>query len=199
MPEFAAKKPRLLQMPTVIIQDARVCESYNLKGKFCCRCSKDELSTLRLIERKRLFWRLIPGPIVPFIAETGGQNAMIVDSSALAEQVVADVLASAFDSAGQRCSTRSLRPAMASPSASTAASTRPCATSSRACGSATAMSTAALSGNGPKASGPPYLHRFATARTVSTDTTAAGGNATLLSLQEETETVASLASLVLAW
>jgi RHH-type proline utilization regulon transcriptional repressor/proline dehydrogenase/delta 1-pyrroline-5-carboxylate dehydrogenase len=44
------------------------------------------------------------GPIVPLIAETGGQNAMIVDSSALAEQVVADVLISAFDSAGQRCS-----------------------------------------------------------------------------------------------
>ncbi|MET3515839.1 RHH-type proline utilization regulon transcriptional repressor/proline dehydrogenase/delta 1-pyrroline-5-carboxylate dehydrogenase [Pseudacidovorax sp. 1753] len=43
------------------------------------------------------------GP-VPLIAETGGQNAMIVDSSALTEQVVADVLASAFDSAGQRCS-----------------------------------------------------------------------------------------------
>jgi RHH-type proline utilization regulon transcriptional repressor/proline dehydrogenase/delta 1-pyrroline-5-carboxylate dehydrogenase len=41
---------------------------------------------------------------VPFIAETGGQNAMIVDSSALAEQVIADVLTSAFDSAGQRCS-----------------------------------------------------------------------------------------------
>ncbi len=38
------------------------------------------------------------------VAETGGQNAMIVDSSALAEQVVADVIASAFDSAGQRCS-----------------------------------------------------------------------------------------------
>jgi RHH-type transcriptional regulator, proline utilization regulon repressor / proline dehydrogenase / delta 1-pyrroline-5-carboxylate dehydrogenase len=38
------------------------------------------------------------------IAETGGMNAMIVDSSALAEQVVGDVLASAFDSAGQRCS-----------------------------------------------------------------------------------------------
>ena len=44
------------------------------------------------------------GPIVPFIAETGGQNAMIVDSSALAEQVVRDVLLSAFGSAGQRCS-----------------------------------------------------------------------------------------------
>ena len=38
------------------------------------------------------------------VAETGGQNAMIVDSSALSEQVVADVLTSAFDSAGQRCS-----------------------------------------------------------------------------------------------
>ena len=45
-----------------------------------------------------------PGPIVPFVAETGGQNAMIVDSSALAEQVTSDVLTSAFDSAGQRCS-----------------------------------------------------------------------------------------------
>ncbi|MBI2236788.1 MAG: bifunctional proline dehydrogenase/L-glutamate gamma-semialdehyde dehydrogenase PutA [Magnetospirillum sp.] len=44
------------------------------------------------------------GPLVPLIAETGGQNAMIVDSSALPEQVVADVLDSAFRSAGQRCS-----------------------------------------------------------------------------------------------
>ncbi|MHB1239997.1 MAG: bifunctional proline dehydrogenase/L-glutamate gamma-semialdehyde dehydrogenase PutA [Gammaproteobacteria bacterium] len=50
----------------------------------------------RLAERR--------GPIVPLIAETGGQNAMIVDSSALVEQVVADVLTSAFNSAGQRCS-----------------------------------------------------------------------------------------------
>jgi RHH-type transcriptional regulator, proline utilization regulon repressor / proline dehydrogenase / delta 1-pyrroline-5-carboxylate dehydrogenase len=44
------------------------------------------------------------GPIVPFIAETGGQNVMIVDSSALPEQVVFDVVQSAFQSAGQRCS-----------------------------------------------------------------------------------------------
>ncbi len=44
------------------------------------------------------------GPIVPLIAETGGQNAMIVDSSALPEQVTRDVVASAFQSAGQRCS-----------------------------------------------------------------------------------------------
>ncbi len=45
-----------------------------------------------------------PGAIVPLIAETGGMNAMIVDSSALAEQVVIDILSSAFNSAGQRCS-----------------------------------------------------------------------------------------------
>ncbi len=44
------------------------------------------------------------GEIVPLIAETGGQNAMIVDSSALLEQVTIDVLTSAFGSAGQRCS-----------------------------------------------------------------------------------------------
>lgn len=44
------------------------------------------------------------GPIIPLIAETGGINAMIVDSSALIEQVVVDVMESAFRSAGQRCS-----------------------------------------------------------------------------------------------
>ena len=44
------------------------------------------------------------GPIVPLIAETGGINAMIVDGTALAEQVTDDVVASAFRSAGQRCS-----------------------------------------------------------------------------------------------
>ncbi len=44
------------------------------------------------------------GPIVPLIAETGGLNAMIVDATALGEQVADDVVASAFRSAGQRCS-----------------------------------------------------------------------------------------------
>lgn len=44
------------------------------------------------------------GESVTLIAETGGQNAMIVDSSALTEQVVLDVVNSAYDSAGQRCS-----------------------------------------------------------------------------------------------
>ncbi|HAD24662.1 MAG TPA: bifunctional proline dehydrogenase/L-glutamate gamma-semialdehyde dehydrogenase, partial [Alphaproteobacteria bacterium] len=44
------------------------------------------------------------GPIVPFIAETGGLNALIADSSALPEQLVDDIVRSAFNSAGQRCS-----------------------------------------------------------------------------------------------
>jgi RHH-type proline utilization regulon transcriptional repressor/proline dehydrogenase/delta 1-pyrroline-5-carboxylate dehydrogenase len=250
-----------------------------------------------------------PGPIVPFIAETGGQNAMIVDSSALAEQVVADVLASAFDSAGQRCSAarllyvqtdiadrllRMLVGAMAElvigDPALLATDVGPkealeqhaarmerdgrlvyrCAlppgtehgtyfapqafeidSAARLSGevfgpilhvvrwqadrldrvldeiAATGYGLTlgihsridktvrhilarlrvgnsyvnrsmigavvgvqpfggeALSGTGPKAGGPRYLHRFATERTVSIDTTAAGGNATLLSLQED--------------
>jgi RHH-type proline utilization regulon transcriptional repressor/proline dehydrogenase/delta 1-pyrroline-5-carboxylate dehydrogenase len=54
---------------------------------------------------KTLARRLSPqGRCIPLIAETGGQNALVADSSALAEQLVGDVLASAFDSAGQRCS-----------------------------------------------------------------------------------------------
>jgi len=44
------------------------------------------------------------GQVVPLIAETGGQNCMVVDSSALLEQVVQDAVASAFEAAGQRCS-----------------------------------------------------------------------------------------------
>ncbi|MFT3858677.1 MAG: trifunctional transcriptional regulator/proline dehydrogenase/L-glutamate gamma-semialdehyde dehydrogenase [Aquabacterium sp.] len=53
----------------------------------------------------QLAMRVTPRGTPPvLIAETGGQNAMIVDSSALPEQVVNDVMASAFDSAGQRCS-----------------------------------------------------------------------------------------------
>ncbi|WP_370682018.1 trifunctional transcriptional regulator/proline dehydrogenase/L-glutamate gamma-semialdehyde dehydrogenase [Comamonas sp. GB3 AK4-5] len=58
----------------------------------------------RLLQRS-LAQRLRPdGQPVVLVAETGGQNAMVVDSSALVEQVVGDVLSSAFDSAGQRCS-----------------------------------------------------------------------------------------------
>jgi RHH-type proline utilization regulon transcriptional repressor/proline dehydrogenase/delta 1-pyrroline-5-carboxylate dehydrogenase len=58
-------------------------------------------ATARLINRS-LAGR--DGPIATLIAETGGINAMIVDSSALLEQATADIMVSAFDSAGQRCS-----------------------------------------------------------------------------------------------
>jgi RHH-type proline utilization regulon transcriptional repressor/proline dehydrogenase/delta 1-pyrroline-5-carboxylate dehydrogenase len=256
-----------------------------------------------------------PGPIVPLIAETGGQNAMIVDSSAHAEQVVADLLTSAFDSAGQRCSATRLLyvqadvadrllamlagamaelrvgdPALISTdvgpvidAAAQEALQRHAVRMERegqliyrcALPAGTEHGTffaphafeidsaarlpgevfgpilhvvrwqadrldavideiaatgygltlgihsridetvhhilgrlrvgnsyvnrsmigavvgvqpfggEGLSGTGPKAGGPRYLHRFATERTVSTDTTAAGGNATLLSLQED--------------
>ncbi|MCI0518624.1 MAG: aldehyde dehydrogenase family protein, partial [Woeseiaceae bacterium] len=57
--------------------------------------------TARLINRKLAEK---DGPIATLIAETGGQNAMFVDSSALPEQVVLDAVTSAFNSAGQRCS-----------------------------------------------------------------------------------------------
>lgn len=58
----------------------------------------------KLIQRQLATRTLADGSPIPLIAETGGQNAMVVDSSALPEQVVRDVIASAFDSAGQRCS-----------------------------------------------------------------------------------------------
>jgi RHH-type proline utilization regulon transcriptional repressor/proline dehydrogenase/delta 1-pyrroline-5-carboxylate dehydrogenase len=61
-------------------------------------------SVARLIQRQLARRLTRTGQPIPLIAETGGQNAMVVDSSALAEQVVGDVIASAFDSAGQRCS-----------------------------------------------------------------------------------------------
>jgi RHH-type proline utilization regulon transcriptional repressor/proline dehydrogenase/delta 1-pyrroline-5-carboxylate dehydrogenase len=57
-----------------------------------------------LIQRELATRLTADGAPVPLIAETGGQNALMVDSSALAEQVVTDILTSAFDSAGQRCS-----------------------------------------------------------------------------------------------
>ncbi len=77
-----------------LVADARV----------ACVVFTGSTAVARAIQRQ-LAERLGPdGRPVPLIAETGGQNAMIVDSSALPEQVVADVLASAFDSAGQRCS-----------------------------------------------------------------------------------------------
>ena len=61
------------------------------------------IEVAQLINRA-LARRSAEGQETRLIAETGGQNAMIVDSSALLEQVVQDVMASGFDSAGQRCS-----------------------------------------------------------------------------------------------
>lgn len=58
----------------------------------------------KLIQRQLTERTLQDGSPLRLVAETGGQNAMLVDSSALPEQVVRDVIASAFDSAGQRCS-----------------------------------------------------------------------------------------------
>ncbi len=58
----------------------------------------------RLIQRSLAARLTARGQPVPLIAETGGQNALVVDSSALVEQAVADIVSSAFDSAGQRCS-----------------------------------------------------------------------------------------------
>lgn len=64
-------------------------------------CFTGGTDTARLIN-KTLAER--EGPIIPFIAETGGLNAMFVDTTALREQVIDDVILSAFGSAGQRCS-----------------------------------------------------------------------------------------------
>lgn len=64
-------------------------------------CFTGSTETARLIARSLLDR---DAPLATLIAETGGQNVMLVDSSALAEQVVQDVVASAFGSAGQRCS-----------------------------------------------------------------------------------------------
>ena len=58
----------------------------------------------KILQRTLSSRLLSNGQPVPLIAETGGQNCMLVDSSALIEQVCQDVLISAFDSAGQRCS-----------------------------------------------------------------------------------------------
>jgi RHH-type proline utilization regulon transcriptional repressor/proline dehydrogenase/delta 1-pyrroline-5-carboxylate dehydrogenase len=64
-------------------------------------CFTGSLEAAQEIQRELV---LRDGPLAYMSAETGGQNAMIVDSTALCEQVVIDAMTSAFDSAGQRCS-----------------------------------------------------------------------------------------------
>ena len=77
-----------------LVQDARV-QGVLFTG------STETAKVLQLNLSKRLNRH---GQVVPLIAETGGQNCMVVDSSALLEQVVVDAVASAFEAAGQRCS-----------------------------------------------------------------------------------------------
>ncbi len=76
---------------------ARLTEHPHISGV----CFTGGTHTARLINRS-LADR--PGPIIPLIAETGGLNAMFVDTTALREQVIDDMIVSAFGSAGQRCS-----------------------------------------------------------------------------------------------
>jgi len=108
-PLIAARAVRLLHeagVPRDVLQllpgdgqiGALLCADARVRGVLFT--GSTEVATL--IDRQ-LAARSIDEEIV-LVAETGGINAMIVDSSSLPEQVVADVLASAFDSAGQRCS-----------------------------------------------------------------------------------------------
>ncbi|MBB4009048.1 trifunctional transcriptional regulator/proline dehydrogenase/L-glutamate gamma-semialdehyde dehydrogenase [Allorhizobium taibaishanense] len=110
-PLIAAEAVRLLfeaGVPTTALQllpgDGRVGAALVAAPEVAGVMFTGSTEVAKLIQAQ-LASRLGPsGKPIPLIAETGGQNAMIVDSSALAEQVVADVIASAFDSAGQRCS-----------------------------------------------------------------------------------------------
>lgn len=110
-PLIAAESVRLLHeagVPAEVLQlipgDGRIGAALVAAPEVAGVMFTGSTEVARLIQGQ-LAQRLSPdGKPIPLIAETGGQNAMIVDSSALAEQVVGDVIASAFDSAGQRCS-----------------------------------------------------------------------------------------------
>ena len=95
IPEAALQLlPGAGEVGAALVADARVC-GVMFTGS---------TAVARLIQRQLAERLGAAGTPIPLIAETGGQNALVVDSSALPEQVVYDVLASAFDSAGQRCS-----------------------------------------------------------------------------------------------
>lgn len=107
-PLIAARATQLLHQagfPPAVLQfapgDGRVGAAFTGDPRIAGVCFTGATETARIINRA-LAAR--DAPIATLIAETGGQNAMIVDSSALAEQVVRDVIQSAFLSAGQRCS-----------------------------------------------------------------------------------------------
>ena len=110
-PLVAAEAVRMLRdagIPVDVLQllpgDGRVGAALVGDARTAAVMFTGSIEVARLI-RRGLASRLSPeGRVIPLIAETGGMNAMVMDSSALAEQVVGDVIASAFDSAGQRCS-----------------------------------------------------------------------------------------------
>ena len=110
-PLVAAEAVRMLRdagIPAGVLQllpgDGRVGAALVADARTAAVMFTGSIEVARLI-RRQLTARLSPeGRTMPLIAETGGMNAMVVDSSALAEQVVGDAIASAFDSAGQRCS-----------------------------------------------------------------------------------------------
>ncbi len=154
------------------------------------------------------------GPIATLVAETGGLNAMIADSSALPEQVSRDALASAFQSAGQRCSAlrvlylqdeiyepvlemirggfealvigtpedlaTDVGPVIDGEARAKVGNFYVNRNQIGAVVGSQPFGGEALSGTGPKAGGPHYLARFATERVTCIDTTAAGGNASLM-------------------
>ncbi|MDM7852792.1 trifunctional transcriptional regulator/proline dehydrogenase/L-glutamate gamma-semialdehyde dehydrogenase [Pseudochrobactrum kiredjianiae] len=110
-PLIAAQGIRILHeagIPADALQllpgDGRVGAALVAASETCGVMFTGSTEVARLIQAQLASRLLSNGKPIPLIAETGGQNAMIVDSSALAEQVVFDVIASAFDSAGQRCS-----------------------------------------------------------------------------------------------
>ncbi len=79
---------------------AALCSDARIKGVIFTGSGEVAQSINRVLAKRAV----AESSDIAFIAETGGQNALIVDSSALPEQVVQDAMASAFDSAGQRCS-----------------------------------------------------------------------------------------------
>ena len=107
-PLIAAAAVRLLHeagVPTSVLQlvqgDGRTGAALVAHGDIAGVVFTGSTEVARLINR---MLAAKDGPIVPLIAETGGINAMIVDATALPEQVADDVVTSAFRSAGQRCS-----------------------------------------------------------------------------------------------
>ncbi len=110
-PLIAAEMVRLLHqagVPREVLQfvpgDGRVGAALVAEPEVAGVMFTGSTEVAKLIQRELAGHTSPHGAPIPLVAETGGQNAMVVDSSALAEQVTADVIASAFDSAGQRCS-----------------------------------------------------------------------------------------------